>query len=126
MSTALPEQSISLNAVNVNRTTADLTWVTPRFVYGTEIYAVQYGLSAIALDQVTDQVFSGLDTSLTDQTFSVSLEGLEPNTQYYFRVVALNILDSTTSDLGMFSTCKQHAQENAMYMVFDVAVLFLQ
>ena len=95
-----------LDAININRTTVDITWVVQRYTYGTETYVVQYGLSLEALDMETDIVFSGLDTSVTYQQFMVKLQDLEPLTGYFYRVVATNILNSASSDVAMFSTSK--------------------
>lgn len=95
---------IYLSATNINRTTAYITWVVPRFTYGTETYIVQYGVSSDALDMETDIVFSGLDSSLTNQIFSVALNDLQPFTTYYFRVLSTNILTTTNSDTAAFTT----------------------
>lgn len=91
----------------MNRTTADITWTVSRFSYGTETYTVQYGMDSDTLDMETDIVFSGLDTSSTDQLFSVTLQNLQPLTMYYYRVVATNIINSTSSDVEVFSTGKK-------------------
>ena len=96
-----------MTAANVNRTTADITWIVPRFSYGTETYVVQYGMNSDNLDMETDIVFSGLDTSVTDQQFSVALENLQPLSMYYYRVVATNIINSTSSSVEVFSTGKK-------------------
>ena len=105
--TAPPLIPASLTAANVNRTTADITWIVPRFSYGTETYVVQYGMNSDNLDMETDIVFSGLDTSVTDQQFSVALENLQPLSMYYYRVVATNIINSTSSSVEVFSTGKK-------------------
>ena len=95
-----------LMAVNINRTTADISWVAPRYTYGTETYVVQYGVDADALDMETETAFSGLDASKTNQQFSVMLKGLQPFTVYYYRVLATNILTTTTSDTDVFTTSR--------------------
>lgn len=94
----------NLLAVNINRTTADVTWVLPRLIFGTETYVIQYGMNQDNFDMETDIVFSGLDTTPIDQLFSVSLENLQPHTMYYYRVVATNIVNSTISNIERFST----------------------
>lgn len=96
----------NLTVTNVDRTTADISWVVQSYAFGTETYIVQYGLADDALNMETDLVFSGLDLSVTDQQFSVKLEDLQPFTQYYFRVVATNILTSTGSDVETLQTSK--------------------
>ena len=97
---------IDLSAVNINRTTADITWVVPSVTYGRETYIVRYGVSLDSLSTETETIPSGLDTSLTYQSFSVTLKGLQPFTQYYFRVLATNILATTSSDAVAFTTRK--------------------
>ena len=95
-----------LSAGNINRTTADITWVVPSFTYGREAYTVRYGASLDSLSMETEIIPSGLETSLTYQSFSVTLKDLQPFTQYYFRVLATNILTTTSSDAVAFTTCK--------------------
>ena len=97
---------VNLTVTNVDRKTADILWVVPNYAFGTETYIVQYGLMDDALNMETDLVFSGLDLSVTDQQFWVTIEDLQPFTQYYFRVVATNILTSTSSDIETFKTSK--------------------
>ena len=97
---------IDLSAVNINRTTADITWVVPSVTYGRETYIVRYGVSLDSLSTETETIPSGLDTLLTYQSFSVTLKGLQPFTQYYFRVLATNILATTSSDAVAFTTRK--------------------
>ena len=97
---------IDLSAVNINRTMADITWVVPSVMYGRETYIVRYGVSLDSLSTETETIPSGLDTSLTYQSFSVTLKGLQPFTQYYFRVLATNILATTSSDAVAFTTRK--------------------
>jgi hypothetical protein len=101
---APPEMPTDLSAVNINRTTADITWVVPSFTYGREAYTVRYGASLDSLSMETEIIPSGLETSLTYQSFSVTLKDLQPFTQYYFRVLATNILTTTSSDAVAFTT----------------------
>ena len=104
LSAAPPEVPVSLMASSINRTTADVSWVITMYVYGRETYVVRYGTNPDVLDMETEIVFGGLDTSETDQFFSVSLERLQPYTTYYFSVLATNILATTTSDVASFTT----------------------
>ena len=97
---------MGLSADNINRTRADISWVVPSFTYGRETYVVQYGFNQDALTMTTDTIFSGLDTLLTYQLFSVTIKDLQPFTQYYYRVLATNILTTTTSDVATFTTRK--------------------
>ena len=72
---------------DISRTEAVISWNIPSFTT-TEEYIVEYGLSASALDLVSDTVQSITDTSVNFEPYNVTLQGLTDGTQYYFRVVA--------------------------------------
>lgn len=103
-----PIQPTNVAAVNINRTSVDITWLVPRLTYGTETYMVLYGMSEDVLNQQSAIVFSGRDSSVENSYYSVTLENLQSYTLYYYKVVATNILTSTNSDIYTFTTCKEY------------------
>ena len=72
---------------DISRTGAVISWNIPSFIEQEE-YVVEYGLSASALDLVSDTIQSITDTSINFEPYNVTLQGLADGTQYYFRVVA--------------------------------------
>ena len=53
----------------------------------------------------TSSIQSSMDTSLVNQTYSIPLSGLRPNTIYYFRVGAVSdTIISRFSELMSFRT----------------------
>lgn len=67
---------------------ANVMWRIPSFTTQEEYY-VLYGTDPTDLNQRTDRITSSGDTSLTNQIFSLSIDGLDPGTVYYLRVVAV-------------------------------------
>ena len=68
------------------------------------MYVVHYGLSEATLNQQGVVVMGNQDTSVANELFSVTVTELAMDTMYYYRVVATNVHDSTSSDTGMFTT----------------------
>lgn len=114
--TVPPTQPTNVAAVNINRTSADVTWFVPRLTYGTETYVVLYGMSEDMLDQQSAIVFSGRDSSGENNYYSVTLENLQSYTLYYYGVVATNILSSTSSDINTFTTCEKYIPSFIIYI----------
>ena len=80
------------SVTSVNITSAVISWTISRFIQS-EVYYVQYGTEETTLDIVTSSIPSPADTSLVNQTYSTSLQGLMPSTMYYFRVAAVYNVD---------------------------------
>ena len=76
-------------------TSAVVSWRVPSLTEQ-QTYYVEYGSSLDLLDRQTDPISS--ETLLPNQTYSVTLTGLEAGTVYYIRVVA------TFSDVSLYSS----------------------
>ena len=74
--------------LNVLLESANVSWRIPSFKMQEEYY-LEYGTDPSNLDQTSDILPSPLDTSLVNQTYQVSLQGLNAGTIYYLRVVAV-------------------------------------
>lgn len=85
-----------------NGETATIEWLIP-FITSPEEYTVQYGLSRDNLDS-NISISSGNNTSITDQQYSVTIEGLLYVTTYYFQVVVTNEVGTAESDVLSFTT----------------------
>ena len=64
-----------------------MTWSIP-YIFEMESYTVEYGLSSLELNQMSDVVLSPNDPTVIDRSYSVLLEGLDSGTLYYVRVRA--------------------------------------
>ena len=88
---------------NITFTTAKFSW-TVRSILQTQQYYIAYGLSSSDLSQRSAVISSVNNITLTNQVYSIDLNGLNDSTAYYFRVFAEfgNIV--LMSDLGIFRT----------------------
>ena len=72
---------------DITTQSASVSWRIPSFTE-TEQYYVEYGTDPTNLDTVSSLFFSPGDTSVTDASYAVSLDQLNPGMIYYLRVVA--------------------------------------
>ena len=66
---------------------ARVTWTVASVTEQQEYY-VLYGLDENNLNYTTDRISGNANTSLTDQTYSTTIQGLTSGTLYYVQVVA--------------------------------------
>ena len=84
-----------------------MSWTILQFIRP-ETYYVQYGTDETLHDMMSVSVMSSMDASLLNQTYSISLENLNPGTLYYLRVVAVfNYTFIIYSDIISFWTYDQ-------------------
>ena len=91
-------------ATDITPQSATVSWSMPTFSCLPEEYRVEYGLRQSSLDQRSDTLLSDGDPSVINATFSVELTGLMPDTVYFYRVVAMNIIGDTASGMMQFET----------------------
>lgn len=91
-----------------------MSWTILQSFIRPETYYVQYGTDETLHDMMSVSVMSTMDTSLLNQTYSISLEHLNPGTLYYLRVLAVssntsitysNIISFWTYDQGCLIKC---------------------
>ena len=85
-------------------TSATITWVIPEILYTPEDYYVEYGLNNIMPDERSDSLPSGSNTSIVDQTYTITLQNLHPAYTYFFVVTAENTVSPKSTEVFMFST----------------------
>jgi len=88
-----PYQPEKLIAYNISHRHAMLQWTAPRIKYTSEHYLVHIGRMA-----------RGLERKLTTNTTSLDLIDLEENTDYLYRVEAVNSVGSTLTEVKHFKT----------------------
>lgn len=64
-----------------------VSWTVPSVTEQQEYY-VLYGLDPSDLNYTTERIPGNANTSLTDQTYSTTIQGLTSGTLYYVQVVA--------------------------------------
>ena len=96
-----------------------VSWRIPSFTTQ-EQYYFQYGTDRRNLDQQSDSIISGADTTLINQMYSQTLSGLEPGTVYYLRVVAIfDMFSKRQSEIVVFRT-KENGKLHSMTLVYVI------
>ena len=83
-----------------------ITW-TVRSITEPQEYYVLYGLDQNDLNLTSNTTQGNTNTSLTNQTYSITLQGLTMGTEYYLQVIATYGTDSLYSDKTSFTTLEQ-------------------
>lgn len=92
-----------ITITNITENSAVISW-TVSSISSPQEYTVEYGDDEDNLNE-TSEVLSVSDTSLTDQMYSVSLNGLRQGVLYYLRVSTTNAGNVTFySDSESFRT----------------------
>ena len=99
-----PLQPSNLMSTDVRHDRANIHWTVPRIAYTPENYTVHFGTSSGSLTLFSQQRQSGDDFTATNLSFSIQLTGLSAGTRYYYQVVAMNSVGSTSSVEESFTT----------------------
>ena len=100
-------QPTDLRVTSPGATTATVEWTVPLIAYTPETYTyvVNYSTDNLKCQVLmSDPVESGADFDAVNQSFSVELTGLEPNTTYNYQVMSENTEDTAVSVLQSFAT----------------------
>ena len=88
----------------MSSSSATIQWTVALISYTREQYTVQFGLRQNQLNQTGLTVNGNQNISMMNETHTVVIDGLLPDTTYYFRVVARNAFGSADSRIGTFTT----------------------
>ena len=91
-------------STDVRHNRATIQWTVSRIAYTPETYTVHFGTSSGSLTNVSQQQESGDNVTATNLSFSIELTGLSAGTTYYYQVVAMNSVGSTSSVEQSFTT----------------------
>ena len=91
--------SSSVGAVQVT-----INWIVTATAYTPEMYFIVYGLNNDTLDLRSDAVGGAANITDTNVAYSVTITGLRPFTQYYYRIDARNSFTTTESAIETFQT----------------------
>lgn len=76
----------------------------PQVAYTPENYTVIYGTNRSILNDTSARVLGTPDITAINQIYSVTLRGLQPNTRYYYQVVATNSIGMNLSVIAELVT----------------------
>ena len=82
---------------------AVVSW-TVKYVVEQQTYYVVYGSDEDLMNDTSDLIAGHTNTSLRDQTYSITLDGLTQGTTYYAVVIAGNGFTTLFSDTVSFTT----------------------
>ena len=99
-----PAQPINVTIANVSSSFTIIKWTVPLISYTPEQYMIQFGLVLNILNQTSTTVNGNRNLSVVNETHVLVVNGLLPETIYYFRVIARNAFGSRQSDIGTFTT----------------------
>ena len=75
-----------------------IEWLVPEVAYTPETYTVIYGTDRTMLNYTSEPVMDASDiTALNQIQYSVPLRDLQPNTRYYYQVVAADSIGMNSS-----------------------------
>ena len=86
---------------DITLTTATVSWVVP-YTPTWQQYSVVYGVQADTLNQSWGLLYSPTDLTLTDQEYSITIQGLTQGTEYYVRVSSTFEYNLIYSELTSF------------------------
>ena len=89
----------------VTQTTATFTFIISAIAYTPEIYYIQYiGLELQNVLSSSTLVIGPDDITIIDETYSITLSGLEEANTYEFTVVSTNCVGNVTTEVMDFTT----------------------
>ena len=94
-------ENVELSAISF--TSVTISWVVP-YISTWQYYTIQYGIEPNAFNLSGGILYSPPDTSLTNQAYSVAVQGLTQGTVYYMRVSSTFSFNIIYSDMVSFRT----------------------
>lgn len=89
--------------VNITGTSAVVMWTISNIAFTFEQYRVDYGISPDTLTMMSSVVY-GTDVDAVNETYTVTLDGLDPLTTYHIQVVSTNSEFSSSTAITNFTT----------------------
>jgi hypothetical protein len=101
---SVPLKPIDLINTALSSAFASVQWLIPTIIYTPENYTVIYGRDMTQLNYSSDVIVGASSITATNDLYSVTLTGLEPNTTYYYQVIATNSIGANSSDVAALVT----------------------
>ena len=93
-----------MQTVNISSISVTVQWMVPYLSYTPEQYTVYYGTVRERLDMRSTTLSSTTDISASNTTYEISLQGLTPNTAYFYQLRSVNTYAETTTAVMTFMT----------------------
>ena len=97
LGSSVPDQPIDVVHTTLSSDYAMIQWLVPEVAYTPETYTVIYGADRTMLNDTSDIVIGSSNISALNQMYSVSIRDLQPNTRYYYQIVATNSIGMNSS-----------------------------
>ena len=94
---SVPAQPIDVAHTTLSSEYAMIEWLVPEVAYTPETYTVIYGTDRTVLNYTSELVMGPSDITARNQMYSIPLRDLQPNTRYYYQVVAANSIGMNSS-----------------------------
>ena len=94
--------SIERNTPSSSQVT--ISWRVATIAYTTENYHIDFGIGSDALTMRSGVINGSTNLTSTNLLYSATVTGLQPFTQYYYRIVATNSFTMSQTDVQTFRT----------------------
>ena len=100
----IPTQPMTVQTVNITSNSATVQWLIPYISYTPEQYTIDFGTARETLGLRSSTLSSTTDISALNITYALTLQGLPPNTVYFFQLRSVNTYGATTTPVMLFAT----------------------
>ena len=97
-------QPIGVVHTTLSSELASIQWLVPAIAYTPENYTVIYGRDPTLLNYTSEVIVGTSIITSTNLMYSSTLSGLEPNTTYYYQVMARNSIGANSSNVQQVIT----------------------
>ena len=99
-----PVQPTAVQTVNISSSSVTVQWVVPYLSYTPEQYTIHYGTVRERLDLRSTSLSSITDILAFNTTYDISLQGLTPNTVYFYELHSVNTYAEIAAAIRTFTT----------------------
>ena len=92
-----PVRPIDIVHTTLSSELAVIQWLVPQVSYTPETYVIIYGTDSMTLNYTSERIIGNTDVTAMNQIYTATLRGLQPNTRYYYQVVATNSIGMNSS-----------------------------
>ena len=92
-----PVRPIDIVHTTLSSELAVILWLVPQVSYTPETYVIIYGTDRMTLNYTSEMILGNTDVTAMNQIYTATLRGLQPNTRYYYQVVATNSIGMNSS-----------------------------
>lgn len=117
-----PASPVALQVTSLSASSVVIPWLVPRISYTPEEYFIAYGRNEQVLDANTSVTAGNQDITTTMERFYNALYDLQPQSLYFYNIVAINDAGITRSPLLMFYTSLQGECNDGQFLLSKLFV----